>query len=128
MDKTLSDKEYIALLEKRDEESRRTIRTLASMLTSAMDRIEELQKSKRRSPTRISIHDTLRNGIDNDCDIRPLFLDSTDITELLGVSRSTALKFMKSAGGIQVGNRWRISETKLDEFISEGKHIDLSET
>ena len=128
MDKTLSDKEYIALLEKRDEESRRTIRTLASMLTSAMDRIEELQKSKRRSPTRISIHDTLRNGIDDDCDNRPLFLDSTDITELLGVSRSTALKFMKSAGGIQVGSRWRISEIKLDEFISEGKHIDLSET
>lgn len=41
MEKKLTGEKYIALLEKRNEESRRTVRTLSSLLASAMDGIEE---------------------------------------------------------------------------------------
>ena len=58
----------------------------------------------------------------------PVFLDSVDIAEILGASKSTALKFIKAAGGIQVGSRWKISAVKFDRFVSSGDHVDLSRT
>ena len=126
MSKKISDEEYIALLEKRDEENRRAIRTLSGILSNAMDKIEELENIRSRKPTRQSVYDTLKNDSDVDSITYPLILDSSDVAELLGVSRSTALKLIKNIGGIQLGNRWKISEAKLDEFITKGEHIELS--
>lgn len=119
----LSDDEYIALLEKRDEESRRTIRTLSSLLTSAMDRIEELQRgsSERSARQRQSVAEKMASSRE-----KALLLDSSDIAELFGVSKATALKFIKSAGGVQLGSRWKIAEAKVEDFVSKGRHVDLN--
>ncbi len=125
MGKKLTNEEYIALLEKRDEESRRSIRTLSSLLTSAMDRIEETQKT-RRKPKRESVSANVESESDEAITALPVFLDSVDIAEILKVSKSTALKFIKAAGGAQINSRWKISVVKFDEFVSSGGHIDLS--
>lgn len=126
---SLSSQEYIALLELRDEENRRTIRALSSMLTSAMDRIEELQRSAKRSRRRANV-EVKRNasasgGVEPTPSSERFLLDSSDVAELLSVSGSTALKLIKALGGVKVNNRWKLGRAKLDEFISEGRTIDL---
>ena len=50
-----SAEERIAILERRDEESRRTIRALSEMLSRAMDRIEELQGERRSTGMRTRV-------------------------------------------------------------------------
>ena len=112
----ISDADYIAVLEARDAESRRTIRTLTSMLTSAMDRIDELEEQvPRRAPIAADPDRAL-----------PRLLDAGDVAELLGLSRQSALKAIKAMGGLHYGRNWVISSERLDNFISNGGHVDLS--
>ena len=120
-----SAEERIAILERRDEESRRTIRALSEMLSRAMDRIEELQNERRRSRrerTTVVYVESPEKAPSSD----PLFLDTAEVAELLGVSRATALKLVKKLGGPMIGSKYGITFSKLDEFVSSGRHIDLS--
>jgi len=117
--------EHIAILERRDEESRRTIRALSKMLSRAMDRIEELQNERRRyrrERATVVYVESPKKAPSSD----PLFLDTTEVAELLGVSRPTALKLIKKLGGPKIGSKYGITFSKLDEFVASGKHIDLS--
>ena len=85
-DAKTSAEERIAILERRDEESRRTIRALSEMLSRAMDRIEELQGERRRSRrerTTVVYVESPERAPSSD----PLFLDTAEVAELLGVRR-----------------------------------------
>lgn len=124
-DVKMSSEERIAILEMRDEESRRTIRALAEMLSRAMDRIEELQ-SERRQSRRARTTVVYVESPDKAPSSDPLYLDATEVAELLGVSRATALKLVKKLGGPKLGNKYGIRFSKLDEFVASGRHIDLS--
>lgn len=122
-DGKLSDQERIAMLERRDAESRRTIRVLSSMLVTSMDRIEELgAKSRRRGPYPRKDPEQVRASVSAGAN---KLLDSSDVADLTGLSRASALKAIKALGGAKVGNRWMVSSARLDEAISNGEHVDL---
>ena len=119
----LTDEQYINVLELREEEYRRSIRVLSSLLSSSMDTIAELQMTRSKKKPHEPIAPKVTAANDSG---KPFLMNTTDVAELLGISKATALKFVKAIGGIQVDSRWMISNAKIEEFISNGEHVDLS--
>ena len=110
--------ERIAILERRDEENRRTIRALSEMLSRAMDRIEELQSERRQSRrerTTVVYVESPEKAPSSD----PLFLDTAEVAELLGVSISSAYELMQEPGFpvLKIGSRKVVPKEKFRDWV-----------
>ena len=118
-----SAEERIAILERRVEESRRTIRALSEMLSRAMDRIEELQNERRRSRrerTTVVYVESPERAPSSD----PLFLDTAEVAELLVRVQAVLRRTHRAETEYRIDDlviRW-----DAHEVIQNGERVDLT--